>query len=33
VSISDPGVHFGDNMARAPLARECNESGAKVVRD
>src|SRR5512147_1869105 len=33
ISISDPGVHFGDNMAARALARECNEAGAKVVRD
>ena len=33
ISISDPGVHFGDNMAARTLARECNEVGAKVVRD
>lgn len=32
-SISDPGVHFGDNAAARALARECNEAGAKVVRD
>jgi 6-methylsalicylate decarboxylase len=33
ISISDPGVHFGDNMAARALARECNEYGAKIVRD
>jgi hypothetical protein len=33
ISISDPGVHFGDNMAARALARECNEAGARVVRD
>jgi predicted TIM-barrel fold metal-dependent hydrolase len=33
ISISDPGVHFGDNAAARALARECNEYGAKVVRD
>ena len=33
ISISDPGVHFGDNMAARALARECNEYGAKVIRD
>lgn len=32
-SISDPGVHFGDDAAARALARECNEAGAKVVRD
>src|SRR5919108_4581923 len=33
MSISDPGVNFGDNNAARALARECNEAGAKVVRD
>jgi len=33
MSISDPGVHFGDNTAARALARECNEFAAKVVRD
>ena len=33
ISISDPGVNFGDNAAARTLARECNEAGAKVVRD
>jgi predicted TIM-barrel fold metal-dependent hydrolase len=33
ISISDPGVHFGDNMAARALARECNEYAAKVIRD
>src|SRR5262249_30771319 len=33
ISISDPGVNFGDNMAARALARECNEAGAKAVRD
>jgi 6-methylsalicylate decarboxylase len=33
ISISDPGVHFGDDMAARALARECNDAGAKVVRD
>ena len=32
-SISDPGVHFGDNAAARALARDCNEYGARVVRD
>jgi predicted TIM-barrel fold metal-dependent hydrolase len=32
-SISDPGVHFGDDAAARALARECNEAGAKAVRD
>ena len=33
LSISDPGVHFGDNQAARTLARECNEFAAQVVRD
>jgi predicted TIM-barrel fold metal-dependent hydrolase len=33
ISISDPGVNFGDNAAARALARDCNEAGAKVVRD
>ena len=33
ISISDPGVHFGDNAGARALARECNEYAATVVRD
>ena len=33
VSISEPGVHFGDNDQARALARECNEFGAKLKSD
>ena len=33
LSISDPGVHFGDNNAARALARECNEYAARVIAD
>ncbi|AHH18561.1 putative amidohydrolase [Nocardia nova SH22a] len=33
LSVSSPGVHFGDDAAARELAREVNEFGAAVVRD
>lgn len=33
LSISSPGVHFGDDNAARKLAREVNEAGAKAVSD
>jgi len=33
LSVSSPGVHFGDAAAARALAREVNEDGARVVRD
>ncbi len=33
LSISSPGVHFGDDAAARTLAREVNEEGAKAVSD
>lgn len=33
LSISSPGVHFGDDAAARKLAREVNEEGAKAVSD
>ena len=33
VSISEPGVYFGNNEAARALARECNDFGAKLMTD
>ncbi len=33
LSVSSPGVHFGDDERAAALARHVNELGAQVVRD
>jgi 6-methylsalicylate decarboxylase len=32
-SVTTPGIHFGNDTAAAKLARQCNDSGAKMVQD
>ncbi len=33
ISVTTPGIHFGDDAAAQKLARQCNDAGAKMVRD
>lgn len=33
LSISNPGVYFGDTHFAIGLARECNEAGARIAQD
>ena len=33
LSISEPGVHFGDDAKARALARDCNEYGRKLIAD
>lgn len=33
LSITTPGIHFGDDAAARALARACNEAGARLVAD
>ena len=33
LSVSSPGIHFGDDQAARTLAREVNDAGAQIVRD
>ena len=33
LSVTTPGIHFGDDAAARRLARQCNEAGAKMVAD
>jgi predicted TIM-barrel fold metal-dependent hydrolase len=33
LSISEPGVHFGDDARARALARDCNEYGRKLIAD
>ncbi|HWE72456.1 MAG TPA: amidohydrolase family protein [Stellaceae bacterium] len=33
VSVTTPGIHFGNDAAAGKLARQCNDAGAKMVQD
>ena len=33
ISVTTPGIHFGDDAAAKKLARQCNDAGAKMVQD
>ena len=33
VSVTTPGIHFGDNEAAKKLARQCNDAGARMMAD
>jgi 6-methylsalicylate decarboxylase len=33
LSVSSPGIHFGNDQAARTLAREVNDAGAQIVRD
>ena len=33
VSVTTPGIHFGDDAAAQNLARQCNDAGARMVAD
>jgi len=33
ISVTTPGIHFGNDEAAKKLARQCNDAGAKMVQD
>jgi 6-methylsalicylate decarboxylase len=33
ISVTTPGIHFGNDAAARKLARQCNDAGAKMVQD
>jgi 6-methylsalicylate decarboxylase len=33
ISVTTPGIHFGDDAAAQNLARQCNDAGARMVAD